>query len=128
MPRLCYALDLHDDAAMIAEYERWHQAENVWPEIVESIVSVGIRDLEIHRVGDRLVLIMDVDEDYDPATKAASDAANPHVRTWEDLMWRFQKPIPGTPAGEKWRAMRRIFSLAETRAEHASVAHAQAES
>ena len=24
MQRLCYVLDLHDDAALIAQYERWH--------------------------------------------------------------------------------------------------------
>ncbi|WP_242107180.1 L-rhamnose mutarotase [Luteimonas aquatica] len=115
MPRLCYALDLHDDPKMIAEYERWHRADNVWPEIVESILSAGVEELEIYRAGDRLLLIMDVGEDFDPAAKAAADAANPQVRAWEDLMWRFQKPLPGAAPGEKWKPMQRIFSLSHSR-------------
>ncbi len=31
MKRFCLALDLKDDAGLIAEYERLHQ--NIWPEI-----------------------------------------------------------------------------------------------
>lgn len=33
MRRLCYVLDLHDDPQLIAEYERWHQPTEVWPEV-----------------------------------------------------------------------------------------------
>ncbi|MGO1068855.1 L-rhamnose mutarotase [Lysobacter sp. CA199] len=113
MPRLCYALDLHDDPALIAEYERWHRPDTIWPEIVESIRAAGIRELEIHRSGDRLVLIMDVEDDYDPAVKSAADASNPAVQAWEELMWKFQEPLPGSPPGEKWSAMRRIFALSD---------------
>jgi hypothetical protein len=35
--RLCLALDLKDDAAAIAEYERMHQPGNVWPEVIADI-------------------------------------------------------------------------------------------
>ena len=115
MRKLYYALDLHDDPALIAEYERWHSAGAVWPEILDSLIAAGIQDMEIHRVGDRLVLTMDVSEDYSPEAKAAADAANPRVQAWEALMSSFQKPLPGSAAGEKWRPMSRIFSLAESR-------------
>jgi L-rhamnose mutarotase len=115
MPRLYYALDLHDDPALIAEYERWHNPEAIWPEIVESITAAGVRDMEIYRVDDRLVLIMDVDEDYSAEAKAAADHANPRVQAWEALMSTFQKPLPGSAPGEKWRPMVRIFSLAQSR-------------
>ena len=115
MPRLYYALDLHDDPALIAEYERWHSPEAIWPEIIESITAAGARDMEIYRVDDRLILTMDVDEDYSAEAKAAADHANPRVQAWEALMSTFQKPLPGSAPGEKWRPMVRIFSLAQSR-------------
>ncbi|WP_140727481.1 L-rhamnose mutarotase [Pseudomonas sp. Hp2] len=113
MPRHCYVLDLYDDPALIAEYERWHRTDTVWPEIVASLSGAGIRELEIFRSGDRLVMLMDVDEDYSPEAKAKADAANPRVQAWEELMWRFQKPLPGSAPGEKWREALRIFALSE---------------
>jgi L-rhamnose mutarotase len=114
MPRLCFALDLHDDPASIAEYERWHQPDRIWPEIVASISRAGIRDLEIFRIDDRLFMVMDVEQGYSSDAKAAADANDARVQDWEALMWKFQKPLPHARPGEKWLPMKRIFSLAET--------------
>ena len=114
MPRLYYALDLHNDPELIAEYERWHSAGVVWPEVLDSIAAAGIHDMEIHRVNDRLVLTMEVSEDYSPEAKAVADASNPRVQAWEALMSSLQKPLPGSATGEKWRLMSRIFSLSES--------------
>ncbi|AOD13588.1 L-fucose mutarotase [Xanthomonas fragariae] len=113
MRRLCYVLDLHDDPQLIAEYERWHQPTEVWPEVVASLRQAGILELEIFRSGDRLVMLMEVGADYDPAAKAARDAADPRIQAWEELMWRFQKPLRGSSPGEKWREAERIFALSE---------------
>lgn len=112
--RLCYALDLKDDPALIAEYERWHQPGNIWPEIVDSLRAAGIRDMEIFRAGNRLFMLMEVDDDFSPAAKAAADAADPRVQAWEALMWKFQQPLPFAQPGEKWVAMTLIFSLRRT--------------
>jgi L-rhamnose mutarotase len=115
MPRLCFALDLKDEPDLIAEYERWHRPDQIWPDIVASLEDAGICDLEIFRVADRLFMVMEVDADYSPAAKAASDANNPRVQAWETLMWRFQKALPCARPGDKWVAMQRIFSLSESR-------------
>lgn len=112
--RHCFALDLHDDADLIAEYERHHEADNIWPEITASIRDAGIANLEIYRVGDRLLMIMDVTGDFDPANKTLADSQNPKVIAWEKLMWRFQKPLPFAKEDEKWLDMQRIFKLGET--------------
>lgn len=111
MQRLYYALDLHDDPALIAEYEHWHRAENIWPEIVHSLQAAGVHDLEIFRAGNRLVLVMTVPTDFSAERKAAADAADPKVQAWEALMWRFQQALPFAGPGEKWVPMTRLFSL-----------------
>ena len=113
--RICLALDLKDNPALIAEYERYHLAENAWPEIVDSIAGAGIAEMEIYRTGNRLFMVMEVSDDFDPQSKAAADASNPKVAEWEALMERFQQFLPWAEEGEKWVAMDRIYSLDEAK-------------
>lgn len=110
MKKHCLALDLVNDPDLIAEYDAWHK--QVWPEIIQSITAAGITDMEIYRTGNRLFMIMTVSDDFDAAKKAEADAANARVQEWETLMWKYQQAIPTAAPGEKWVAMRRIFSLA----------------
>lgn len=109
MKRYCLALDLKDDAALIAEYETYHQ--NVWPEILQSIKESGIEHMDIYRTGNRLFMIMEVNEQFSFERKAAADAANEKVQEWETLMWKYQQGLPGSKPGEKWRLMNNIFSI-----------------
>lgn len=110
MPRrYCLTLDLKDDPALIVEYERYH--ERIWPEITRSIKDSGIVGLEIYRLGTRMFMIMDVDDSFSFEAKQRSDAANPKVREWEELMWKFQRPLPQATPGEKWLLMKKIFDL-----------------
>jgi len=101
MKRYCLALDLVDDPTLIEEYEHWHKAENGWPEIKESITDAGITDMQIYRTGNN----------YSGVRKAAMDASNPKVQEWEQLMWKFQQPLPWAKEGEKWILMDKIFQL-----------------
>ena len=107
--RYCLALDLKDDPALIAEYERYH--EQIWPEIDASIRESGIVDLEIYRIGNRLFMLMETDETFSFDAKSAADAANPNVQEWETLMWHYQQALPIAKPGEKWLLMDRIFKL-----------------
>lgn len=109
MKRLCFALDLLDDAASIAAYEAHHRA--VWPEVVLSIQKAGIISLEIYRVADRLFMIVDADDHFDPEKKASADAADGRIQEWEQLMWKYQRALPVARPGEKWVPMHRIFDL-----------------
>ena len=107
--RACLALDLKDDPALIAEYCRLH--EEIWPEIATSIRVAGIVSMEIWRTGNRLFMVMETDARFSAAAKAVADAANPKVAEWEQLMWRFQQPLPWANPGQKWVPMARIFDL-----------------
>jgi L-rhamnose mutarotase len=107
--RYCLTLDLKEDPELIAEYKRYHQ--KIWPEITRSIKDAGILDMEIYLLGTRMFMIMEVDESFSLEAKAKGDGGNPQVREWEELMWRFQKPLPQAKPGEKWLLMERIFKL-----------------
>ena len=106
--RLCFALDLVADAALIAEYEARHAPGAVWPAVVAHIRARGVEAMEIWRTGERMVMIAEVAADYPRDVPAPAENAD-----WEALMWRFQKPLPHAEDGEKWVAMTRIFSLDE---------------
>ncbi|GAB4496102.1 MAG: L-rhamnose mutarotase [Saprospiraceae bacterium] len=109
MQRFCLALDLKNDPALIAEYEAHHRA--VWPEILDSIRAAGITNLEIYRIENRLLMILEADDDFSFEKKAALDAANAKVQEWETLMWKYQQALPTARSGEKWLLMERIFKL-----------------
>jgi L-rhamnose mutarotase len=109
MKQYCLALDLVDDPVSIQEYEWWHA--HGWPEIKKSITDSGIKDMEIYRTGNRLFMLILAEPSFSFEKKAAMDAANPKVQEWEELMWKFQQPLPWAGAGEKWVLMNRIFKL-----------------
>ena len=105
----CLILDLKDDPALIREYEAYHQ--NVWPEIKKSIMDSGIEKMEIYRAGNRLVMLMHVNEMFSFEAKAQSDASNPKVQEWETLMWKYQQALPFAERDQKWVVMDKIFDL-----------------
>ena len=111
MKRFCLALDLKEDTKLIAEYENYHK--NVWPEIIKSIKGSGIVVLDIYRTGNRMFMIIEANEDFSFEKKFARDTKNPKVQEWENLMWKFQQPLPWAKTGEKWILMDKIFSLEE---------------
>jgi L-rhamnose mutarotase len=111
MPRHCLTLDLKDDATTIAEYKRYHI--KIWPEVRQSLLDAGITDMEIYLAGTRLFMIMDVNDSFSLAAKAAADAANAKVQEWEAIMGQFQQPLPASRHGQRWVEMERVFNLAD---------------
>lgn len=111
MKRYCLALDLVDDAGLIAEYEKWHRPDRIWPEIKKSILDAGITGMEIYRTGNRLFMILETTDDFSFEKKSAMDASNAKVNEWEQLMWKFQQPLPWSKNGEKWVLMEKIFQV-----------------
>ena len=101
----CYALDLKDDPALIAEYEHWHR--NVWPEVLDHLRASGITRCCIRRAGNRLFMI--VESSTGAATDGGGAPLPPRVQEWEDLMSTFQQPLPFASAGAKWVRMELIF-------------------
>ena len=107
MKRYCLAVDLVDDPQMIAEYEGYHK--KIQPEIHKSITDAGITVMDIYRVGNRLFMIMEVREGFSFEEKDQMDQSNPRVQEWENLMWKYQQPLPFAKPGEKWVLMKKMF-------------------
>jgi L-rhamnose mutarotase len=107
MKRYCLALDLKDDASLIADYEKYHR--QVWPEILDSLKDSGIQQMQIYRVNNRLFMVIETNDEFTFERKAKMDAANKKVQEWEQLMSRYQEALPGSKTGEKWRLMEKIF-------------------
>ena len=111
MRRYGLALDLKDDPELIKTYKEYHAPGGVWPEVLSSIRASGIIDLQIYLTGNRLFMVMEVDDRFSFEKKAEMDAANPKVQEWETLMWKFQQALPWAGEGEKWVLMDKIFQL-----------------
>lgn len=110
MTRHVLTVDLRDDPAAIAAYREHHR--RVWPEVAESLRRAGVEQLEIHMLGRRLVMIVELGDsaDYKRAF-AAHVTSSPRVAEWERLMKSLQEPVPDTAPGEWWAAMEPVFSL-----------------
>ncbi|MGO4917923.1 L-rhamnose mutarotase [Maribacter spongiicola] len=109
--RYCYACDLKEDSKLIAEYKAYHAEGKAWPEITKSIKDAGIVDMQIYLTGNRMFMIMEVDETFDAEKKAKMDADSARVQEWENLMWNYQQELPWAKDGEKWIELEQIFQL-----------------
>lgn len=109
MKRYCRTLELCDDPEMIARYEEAHA--NIWPEIREGILSVGILDMQIYRYGTRLFMIMDTVDDFDFEKDNERLAKLPRQAEWEAYVAQMQGCDPNAPSTDKWHLMDKIFSL-----------------
>ncbi|MEN2281618.1 L-rhamnose mutarotase [Algoriphagus sp. SE2] len=113
MQRFCLTLDLIDDPDSIKEYEEYHAAGNAWPEVTQHDIDCGVTNIEIFRTGNRMFMILETVDDFTFEEKAKKDADNPIIQKWENLMWKYQQPIPWAKPGEKWVLMKRIFKSGE---------------
>ncbi len=107
--RYCLALDLKDDPQAIDRYIKHHQ--KVPEAILQSIRDAGINEMEIFISGNRLMMVIEVSEEFSFEKKAKMDAENQEVQEWESLMSTLQQALPWAKEGEKWILMQKIFSL-----------------
>ena len=103
-------LDLADDPKAVRAYRRHHRA--VWPEVERSLRRVGVRGLDIYRLGRRLVMFLETKDGFDLERSFAAHAtSHPRVAEWEALMKTFQRRPPGARRGEWWAVMEPVYRL-----------------
>ena len=79
--------------------------------MIESFNNLGIVELSLYNIENRLFMIINCNSNFSIENKTERDLKNSKVKKWEELMNSFQKLIPNTPKGEKWRLMDKIFSV-----------------
>ena len=109
--RYCKTLSLEDDPQLIEEYKNVHAPDNTWPEITRGMIEVGILDMEIYIMDNRLFMIMDTLPDIDHDVAMAELATKPRQSEWEAFVSRFQKTSSDASADEKWHLMECIYKL-----------------
>ena len=109
MKRYCQTLELRDDREMIEKYVEAHA--HVWPEIQAGIRSVGILDMQIYLLGNRLFMICDTVDDFDWERDWERLATMPRQAEWEAYVAKAQGADPSLPSHKKWRMMEKIFEL-----------------
>ena len=111
--RYCQTLDLKDDPQLIARYVDAHSRYQSWPEIRAGIREVGILEMEIYLLGNRLFMIVDTPLDFDWDSAMTRLSKLPRQAEWEDYVAMFQACKEGSTSDEKWQLMSRIFHLYE---------------
>ena len=109
--RYVQMLDISDDPELIAHYRKWHSKEYSWPEIREGIRQVGILEMEIYILGNRLVMIVDAPANFDWQEAMNRLATLPRQAEWEAFVARFQGCPADARSDEKWQPMERMFRL-----------------
>jgi L-rhamnose mutarotase len=112
MIRQVLAVDLRDEA-VVETYRDYHR--RVWPEVLDSLKTSGVIDLQIYLLGRRLVMIAELQDGSDLRRAFATRiASHPRVAEWERLMMSLQQPAPGAGEGEWWTAMEPVFEYRES--------------
>lgn len=109
--RYCQTLDLKNSEELITEYRRRHQPDAVWREILRGIREVGILEMEIYILGNRLFMIVETPLDFNWEEAMAKLATLPRQQEWEKYMSLFQQADPDMRSNEKWQLMERMFHL-----------------
>lgn len=109
--RYVQTLVLNSDEEAREQYIKYHSKEYNWKEIREGIKEVGILEMEIYILGNRLVMIVDAPEDFDWTSSMARLAKLPRQAEWEAFVSQFQGCSPDATSDEKWQMMERMFYL-----------------
>lgn len=109
--RYVQTLVLNSDEEAREQYIKYHSKEYNWKEIREGIKEVGILEMEIYILGNRLVMIVDAPEDFDWTSSMARLATLPRQAEWEAFVSQFQGCSPDATSDEKWQMMERMFYL-----------------
>lgn len=113
-------VNLKNEPGVIEMYRRYHR--EVWPEVRDSLMRVGVRRMDIHMLGRTLVMVVDMCDgiDYRMAFKSHA-ASSQRVSQWERLMKSLQEPKPEAGADEWWAAMEPVFHF--THQQEPAIAH-----
>lgn len=111
LKRYVQFLEISDDLELMEQYRKWHSEEHHWKEIRDGIRQVGILEMEIYMLGNKLVMIVDTPADFQWEEAMNRLATLPRQAEWEAFVSKFQGCAADARSDEKWQPMERMFRL-----------------
>ena len=99
--RYCQIMELKDNPELIAKYIEAHDSNHFWKEIEEGIKAVGILEMEVYLLGNRIVMIVEAPLDFDWDSAMARLATLPRQDEWERFVSQFQNCSEEATSDEK---------------------------
>lgn len=99
-------LDLSQEKSIIQEYIDHHA--DVWPEVIEDLRKRPIGRMRIYNVNDRLIMLLEVDEDFELEDGIHIEPPQPKVAEWSKVMTSFSKTLESGHVDE-WSPMNQVF-------------------
>jgi L-rhamnose mutarotase len=109
--RVCLALDLINDQNLIAEYEKMHTPEHIWPQIPKGIKAGGIEDMQIYRIGTHMFMIVELHEGETIESSFNKIGSMEKQPEWAAFMAGFQQKLSEAQPNEHWAEMKQVFAL-----------------
>lgn len=109
--RYCQFLEITDSQELIEKYRQCHDSEHHWKEIRDGIREVGILEMELYIIGNKVVMIVETPLDFDWTEAMKRLSALPRQAEWECFVAAMQGCDPHATSDSKWRMMERMFYL-----------------
>ena len=103
------SLSLRNDPAAIARYKAEHL--KAWPEVLARLRGIGVTEMKIFLLGDRLFMYCETVDGFDPDKDFARSVDDPIYRRWDELMRGMQRTVDEARPGEWWSMMELVFDL-----------------
>lgn len=109
MKSFALTLCLQDDPRKIETYKRFHQ--NVWPEVLADLRSVGIEEMKIFLLGRRMFMYVEATDAFDPRRDFPRAQSSPRSKEWNAFMATLQERAPEASPDDWWAPMELVFSM-----------------
>ena len=105
--RIVRIMDLDPDPASAAGYDGAHSVGQTPTAVIGAQHEHGIVEMQIFQSGDRLVMILELADDFDAAGLERAERDHPEIAAWQIRMAALQRaPFPD---GEPWPEAHRVF-------------------
>ena len=109
--RYCQFLEIKNDPDLIKRYVECHDSNHFWKEIRDGIKQVGILEMELYIVGNKVVMIVETPLDFDWESAMTKLSTLPRQSEWESFVSEMQGCDPLASSAAKWKLMDRMFYL-----------------
>lgn len=109
--RYCQFMEISDCQELIRKYRECHDEKHSWKEIRNGIKNVGIFEMELYIIGNKVVMIVETPLDFNWDEAMERLAGLPRQAEWESFVAAMQGCDPNATSDQKWQLMERMFYL-----------------